>query len=707
MVTATLTLMLILFSPALEQAFEYIDRAVPDHRAAASALDLADMADPEYAVRNNIPYLRGRLAELAGDWDRAEAEFSRVSASSILHPLALFHRARAAIATGRHADAGDLIGRFGSGVPADLRIQLADEAPEDLAVEIYESAPTRLARWRLAELADDEAAMWRLLGDSRTDDIALEIALHLAPNPADAAGLVADRRIQLARTFHGHRDFDRAAALYRTLGGDAEYGPEAQYQLARTFFQRTRYYEAIELYEDVIARFPESDEAEDALSQIASSFWRLLDFENAENAYLVLIDRAEDRGDFQSAVRDLIDIYRSQGNIDAVLEWVSRGLANDPSRADRAVLIFSRAKAYFDQGRWDEALEDFRALQDMTLRSVANGTDSREVRYFEALSLDRLGRTEDARLIWTSLARDPFSYYGLQSLRMLEDDGSHEIGLVRAAWASIETPAPRFCRRPAEPAALDSMRTRRLSRTRGFRTADTPESDLVGELVFLRLWDEAFYFANRVNERWRDDALADLAYLAGDYRRAMLYGDRLRPANDRNFFSLDGAYDESTWMTLAMTYPAAYADILCREAAAAGVDPLWLRSIIWQESRYDPEARSEAAARGLMQFIPETANAVASRLGMGEMTPDRMYQPEVSIRLGANYWAELMDEFGSPEMALAAYNGGPENVRRWAAKTRSTDPVVFVSDIGFTQTKDYVNRIFGLYARYRHLQDVE
>jgi soluble lytic murein transglycosylase len=108
-----------------------------------------------------------------------------------------------------------------------------------------------------------------------------------------------------------------------------------------------------------------------------------------------------------------------------------------------------------------------------------------------------------------------------------------------------------------------------------------------------------------------------------------------------------------------------------------------------------------------MQFIPETATAVATRMGMGEMSPDRMYQPEVSIRLGANYWAELLEEFGSPEMALAAYNGGPENVRRWSAKTRSTDPVVFLSDIGFTQTKDYVSRIFGLYARYRHLQDIE
>jgi soluble lytic murein transglycosylase len=706
MTIATLILTLLPFSPALERAFAHLDLATPDYAAAAAALDMADRADPEYALRNNIPYLRGQIAEIDEEWGRAGLEFSRIPSTSVLYPLALWHRARVAIAEGRLDDANQLVSRFGSGVPADLRIRLAKVAPRPLAVVLYESAGTREARWRLADLDDDEASMWRLLGDSRTDDIAREVALRLIGDP-ETSGLPDDRRLLLARTFHGHREFDRAAAMYRTLTGHAEHGPEARYQLARTFFQRTRYDEAIARYADVIAAYPDSDEAESARAEIASAYWRQLDFVNAEGAYLNLVDRAEDRGDFQSAVRDLVDIYRSQGDVDAVLDWVNRGLANRPSVSERSVLVFSRAKALFDAGRWAEALDDFRALRGMTLRSVANGTTAREVQFFEALSLDRLGHAAEARTIWSELARDPFTYYGLQSLDRLDDDGSDEIRLQRSMWQSMGTPAAALCRRNADPSALESMRARRLSRTRGFRTQETPETDLVGELVFLRQWDEAFYFANRVNQRWRDDALADLAYLAQDFRQAMLYGDRLRPADDRDFFSIDGEYDESTRMVLAMTYPAAYSDILCREAAEAGVDPLWLRAIIWQESRYDAEARSEAAARGLMQFIPETATAVATRMGMGEMSPDRMYQPEVSIRLGANYWAELLEEFGSPEMALAAYNGGPENVRRWSAKTRSTDPVVFLSDIGFTQTKDYVSRIFGLYARYRHLQDIE
>jgi soluble lytic murein transglycosylase len=130
-------------------------------------------------------------------------------------------------------------------------------------------------------------------------------------------------------------------------------------------------------------------------------------------------------------------------------------------------------------------------------------------------------------------------------------------------------------------------------------------------------------------------------------------------------------------------------------------DPLWLHAIIWQESKYNPNARSGAAARGLMQFIPETAQAVASSLGLGTLTTDKLYDPTTSIQLGARYWTTLMDELKSPEMALAAYNGGPDNVARW--KNKSSDPELFVADIGFVETKKYVMSVFAARAAYASL----
>jgi soluble lytic murein transglycosylase len=131
------------------------------------------------------------------------------------------------------------------------------------------------------------------------------------------------------------------------------------------------------------------------------------------------------------------------------------------------------------------------------------------------------------------------------------------------------------------------------------------------------------------------------------------------------------------------------------------VDPLWLHAIIWQESKYNPNVRSGASARGLMQFIPETARAVASSIGMQTVSAEQLYEPSVNIQLGAAYWSSLTQKLTAPELALASYNGGPDNVQRWLSK--SGDPELFVADIGFVETKRYVMLVFSARAAYASL----
>jgi len=102
-----------------------------------------------------------------------------------------------------------------------------------------------------------------------------------------------------------------------------------------------------------------------------------------------------------------------------------------------------------------------------------------------------------------------------------------------------------------------------------------------------------------------------------------------------------------------------------------------------------------------MQFIPETAHAIAESAGISDLTIVKLYDPAISIQLGARYWSSLIDQLKSPEMALAAYNGGIDNVEKW--KNKSPDPELFVADIGFTETKKYVLSVFAARAAYRSL----
>src|SRR5207247_6573459 len=129
------------------------------------------------------------------------------------------------------------------------------------------------------------------------------------------------------------------------------------------------------------------------------------------------------------------------------------------------------------------------------------------------------------------------------------------------------------------------------------------------------------------------------AFLAGRYNRSVTYAQRL-PRGESS--------------TLALLYPAGFRQVVCEAASMFRVDPLWLHAIIWQESKYNPNARSGASARGLMQIIPETAKAIAASAGMSEVTPDKLYDPAISIQLGAKYWSTLLGQSKSPEMTLAA-----------------------------------------------------
>lgn len=692
----TLVIAVTLQTATIERAFEYFERG--EYAVSAELLDEALRIDPTEYGLNNLHYLRGRIAEAQEDWDRADSEFASISSGSVLDDLALWHRVRAALRDRRTDDALQLLGRLPSDFPATLRMELADGAPEAIALRIYNSVSTREAQWKRASILGDEAAMWRLLARSRGDDVALQAAQRLDGSPGTPA-----QRLRLARTYYAHRMFDRAADIYSSLIEDASVGAEAHYALGRTYFQLARYDEAIGIYRTVARRFPGTDWEQDAESAMATTYWRKLDFEAAATAYLAVIEKYDDRRLYQSSVRDLIDIYRSLGNTGAALRSIDRALEERPRNTDRAVLIFTRAKIQYGNGQWEDALTSFRQLNGMQMRQTANGTDRTEARFFEAASLEKLGRLEEARRIWTQLAADPFGYYGLLSVERLRDNTIPAVTLGRIVQRTIASAAIDLCGQDSNPDVIGAVKQRRLSRTRGFRTAGSPETDMVGELIFLRQWDEAFYWANRAASRWRDQALADLAYLASDFKRSIFYADRLRPVDDNQFFSLDSDYSDETRVLMAMLYPTAYRDLVCRESQEAGVNPLWLHAIIWQESRYDPEARSGAAARGLMQFIPETATLVATRLGMRDLEFESLYQPEVSIRLGAHHWAELIQELGAPELALAAYNAGVTNVRRWLAKSGSTDIEVFVSDIGFVQTKNYVREVFALYAKYAHL----
>ena len=128
---------------------------------------------------------------------------------------------------------------------------------------------------------------------------------------------------------------------------------------------------------------------------------------------------------------------------------------------------------------------------------------------------------------------------------------------------------------------------------------------------------------------------------------------------------------------------------------------LLVTSLIRQESRFEPEIRSSAGALGLMQVMPGTGNWIAQKIQLKQYN---LKNPDDNIKLGTWFLDYTHQEYNNNSLlAVASYNAGPGNVSNWVRKYGFSDPDTFIEVIPFTETKGYVESVFGNYWNYLRL----
>ncbi|MPM67486.1 Membrane-bound lytic murein transglycosylase C [bioreactor metagenome] len=131
-----------------------------------------------------------------------------------------------------------------------------------------------------------------------------------------------------------------------------------------------------------------------------------------------------------------------------------------------------------------------------------------------------------------------------------------------------------------------------------------------------------------------------------------------------------------------------YADLINRYSRTEGISGQAVAAVIQAESPFQPRAVSSAGAHGLMQVIPSTWRQVNNEIKActgrhtGECSRDCYFNPELNIRIGTAYLAQLYKAYnGDMVLALAAYNAGPGEVNRY----NGVPP--------YRETNDYIDRI--------------
>jgi soluble lytic murein transglycosylase len=145
----------------------------------------------------------------------------------------------------------------------------------------------------------------------------------------------------------------------------------------------------------------------------------------------------------------------------------------------------------------------------------------------------------------------------------------------------------------------------------------------------------------------------------------------------------------------AQRYPMPSFNAVASRCQAIQLDTAYAYGIMRQESRFISVARSGVGATGLMQVMPATAKWTAKKIGMTDYTASQLADPTVNIALGTAYLQLVLNDFeGHQAMAAAAYNAGPGNVRKWR-DVAEMDGAVWVENIPFHETRDYVKKVLS------------
>ncbi len=135
-------------------------------------------------------------------------------------------------------------------------------------------------------------------------------------------------------------------------------------------------------------------------------------------------------------------------------------------------------------------------------------------------------------------------------------------------------------------------------------------------------------------------------------------------------------------------FPLKYNEEIAVASENFEVDPVLVASVIKCESGFQSDVVSNKGAVGLMQILPSTAEYLAKKLNYGDYD---LKNPADNINLGSFYLSLLLEDFCDEELALCAYNAGPQKVKNWLSDTKYSSNGK-LTKIPYKETEEYLKK---------------
>jgi soluble lytic murein transglycosylase len=638
--------------PEIRYVTARVELARKRHAQAASLLEGLEAHLPELAA--DIAFHRAEAQLHAGPVDEAAAYFA--SRTGVVE---LVKAARAFEQIGDHKRAREAVERA---------IRAARRSHDEHAVQAHE------LRARLAEAAGEKAvaiadlqfvARYAPFADQAED--AIEGIRRLDPSQVPTA---ADR-IERAARMVSRGDSEQALdELDKAEAAPGKAPSPGQLTLARAralYGTRSRYDEAARLFEQAAKMDPSC--APEALYFAAKAWSRADRNDLGLDLYARVTARFPKTPWAERAAYQRARLLRLDARWAEAAAAYSDYLARYRRGASAAEARYELALALLISKRSNDARK---RLQEM-LRQQDNRTDAAALRELVGVAAFEAGDTAAAFDLWRAVIRDdPLSFPALTSAARLRAAG--------------QSPPPAIQPGPpsnAPPVAVPLPRMARLLHDLGLDAdAEAWIADNEDALV-------AGFGARTPEARCALYANLDRA------RRLYRVGQRFAPL-DQVMYAPSSA-NRWAWQCL---FPTPYSQAVQAHETTNGIPRGLIHAVIRQESGFNPDARSPVGALGLMQLMPVTARKTAALMD-NAVDPDQVLAPAVNLALGARYLGRLLPVFqGQVPLAVAAYNAGPKAVAQWVARAQGMPLDVFVAQMPFRETRRYVWRVMGNYARY-------
>lgn len=644
------------------------------------------LAEDAAAVAGEVDLRIGRLLQGAGDSVGASAAFSQAIATAPDNFILFAAREELA----------DLYAAQGNGQAALEQFDhiLAVSQYNRYRAEIQQRAGQLLQDTGQAEAASERYR--RAIAEDEKSPGALDAANALAAlgQPLDD---YAYGRILLGNGLYA----DGIAAVYRYLEAAPDHPAEPHELVAEAYFSQRNYEAVLAEWQSLLDTHPEYSNRAYALIRMAVAQARLgnsaaaralytqaaaASTASAPPALLEAARLAERDGDCQTAGAEYLDVARLY-----------------PAASEAGEALYRGGICQYRLGQASSARETWQRLID----SYPANTYAHPARFWAGKAALELGDAAQAAELWQGLRGEAAdSYYTARAAELAEQKGvvlaigqgdqRPENGQPDEAAALAE--AEQWLAGWAAPGVADPASMRRLP------AAVAADAQLRRGEAYLRVGmrGEALREFDALRERFKDDPLAQYALALhfrdlGAYRHATLAAVRL------GALAPDGLFEAPLFIQ-RLAYPTYFADIVEAEAAARGIDPFLIYALIRQESFFERGARSYAAAQGLTQVIPSTAEWIANAMAWPDFQPSDIYKPYLNIKFGVYYlWAALDMFDGNSYPALVGYNAGPGNARHWLEQAATEDDDLYVEEISLSEPKLYVRRVLAHYDIYRRL----